>query len=138
MLISEFVRATGLTRDTVRFYVRLGLLHPKPVSKGGGRPYQDFNDDDVQAAKVVRVAKSLGLPLKEITRIRRERREGRLTPTRAISFLTEQLRVLEVKSAELKVMSAYLRAKIDWLKSGQKGSAPDFERTRSRTSRGNP
>ncbi len=28
MLIQEFCRATGLTRDTVRFYVRQGLLAP--------------------------------------------------------------------------------------------------------------
>jgi DNA-binding transcriptional MerR regulator len=27
MLISEFARVTGLTRDTVRFYARLGPIH---------------------------------------------------------------------------------------------------------------
>ncbi|MGH8385317.1 MAG: MerR family DNA-binding transcriptional regulator, partial [Pseudomonas sp.] len=29
MLISEFSRSVDLTIDTVRFYVRLGLLKPK-------------------------------------------------------------------------------------------------------------
>jgi MerR family transcriptional regulator, copper efflux regulator len=35
MLISEFTRATGLSRDTVRFYVRRGLLAPLAGNKGG-------------------------------------------------------------------------------------------------------
>ncbi len=43
MLISEFARATGLSRDTVRFYVRLGLLQTQATEKRGGRrPYQVF------------------------------------------------------------------------------------------------
>jgi len=33
MLISEFARDTGLPRDTVRFYARLGLLQPKTNGK---------------------------------------------------------------------------------------------------------
>jgi len=36
MLISEFARVTGLTRDTVRFYARLGLLQPPTNVKGNG------------------------------------------------------------------------------------------------------
>jgi hypothetical protein len=35
MLISEFARITGLTRDTVRFYARRGLLQPETNDKGG-------------------------------------------------------------------------------------------------------
>ncbi len=34
MLISEFARTSGLSRDTVRFYVRLGLLRPETNGKG--------------------------------------------------------------------------------------------------------
>jgi hypothetical protein len=33
MLISEFARETGLTTDTVRFYIRKGLL--TPTTNGG-------------------------------------------------------------------------------------------------------
>ena len=38
MLISEFARVTRLTRDTVRFYARLGLLQPQTNGKGGRHP----------------------------------------------------------------------------------------------------
>jgi hypothetical protein len=38
MLISEFVRRTGLARETVRYYVRFGLLQPQATQKGGRHP----------------------------------------------------------------------------------------------------
>ena len=56
MLISEFAIAAGLSRDTIRFYVRLGLLQPQTTAKGGRRPYQLFSAEDVQAARIFRIA----------------------------------------------------------------------------------
>ena len=58
MQISEFSRRTGLSRDTVRFYVRLGLLKPKTSAKGGSNPYQLFSDDDLQLAEVIRIPRT--------------------------------------------------------------------------------
>jgi DNA-binding transcriptional MerR regulator len=127
MLISEFARATGLTRDTVRFYVRRGLLTPATNAKGGRHPYQSFTAADVQAAKIIRSAQSLGMSLKEIAAISEERRAGRMTRQRSIEIVTGQLGRLEAKTAELDAMRAYLRAKIDWLAGGEQGKQPDFE-----------
>jgi DNA-binding transcriptional MerR regulator len=126
VLISEFATATGLTRDTVRFYVRLGLLQPETNGKGGSRPYQTFSAKHVQAAKIIRVAQSLGMSLKEIAAISKERREGRITRKRSIDILTTQLELLDAKAIELMAMSDYLRAKIDWLKGGEQGPLPEF------------
>jgi len=56
MLISEFARAAGLTPDTVRFYVKRGLLKPLAGKKGGSNPYQVFTDEHVQMARTVRIA----------------------------------------------------------------------------------
>ncbi len=127
MLISEFARATGLSRDTVRFYVRLGLLQPQATEKGGRRPYQVFSARDVQAARIIRVAQSLGMSLKEIADIARERREGRITRKRSVEILRRQLGILEAKASELQAMTAYLRAKITWVEDGEIGSLADFE-----------
>ncbi|WP_206998568.1 MerR family DNA-binding transcriptional regulator [Trinickia mobilis] len=41
MLISELARETGLSRETVRFYVRLGLLLPQTTEKGGRQVYAE-------------------------------------------------------------------------------------------------
>ena len=127
MLISDFARVTGLTRDTVRFYARLGLLRPRTNGKGGRHPYSIFTDEDVRAAEVIRISQSLGMSLKEIAAFNEERREGHLTSDRRVEIMSAQLVSLEAKATELEVMISYVRAKIHWLKRDQQGPEPDFE-----------
>jgi DNA-binding transcriptional MerR regulator len=91
MLISDFARLTGLTRDTVRFYARLGLLQPRTNGKGGRHPYRVFADRDIQAAEEIRIAQSLGMSLKEIAALNQERREGELTCERGIEVMSALL-----------------------------------------------
>ena len=127
MLISEFARVTGLTRDTVRFYARLGLLQPQTNGKGGRHPYSVFTDKDIQAAAVIRIAQSLGMSLKEIAAFTEERRKGRLTRERRAEIMSAQLVGLEAKATELEAMISYVRAKIYWLKGDEQGTEPDFK-----------
>jgi len=126
MLISDFAGATGLSRDTVRFYVRLGLLRPGTSDKGGRHPYQFFTAEDVQTAEVIRVGQSLGLSLKEIAALDTERRERGIKGERLIEILSGQLASLEAKAKELEKMTRFVRAKIDWLATGGKGPHPNF------------
>ncbi len=70
MLISEFARATRLSTDTVRFYIRRGLLVPENNGKGGRNPYQIFTAEHVQTARLIRMAQSLGMSLKGDRRAR--------------------------------------------------------------------
>ena len=128
MLISEFARKTGLTTDTVRFYVRKGLLTPQRAGNGERNLYQVFTDEDVRAVKVIRTSQSLGLSLKDLVAIGEKRRAGRHTPEFSIGILSRQLGQLEAKAAELKAMTRYLRAKIAWLEGGEQGASPDFEK----------
>jgi DNA-binding transcriptional MerR regulator len=111
----------------VRFYVRQGLLRPKTDGKGGRNPYQIFSDEDVQIAEFIRVAQSLGMPLKEIASLNAARREGTATRERSIEVLGAQLNLLQTKAMELERMSDYLRAKIVWLSSGEQGAQPEFK-----------
>ena len=137
MLISEFARATGLTVDTVRFYVRKGLLTPTTTGKGGRNPYQVFDGSHVRAAKFIRTAQSVGMSLNELGIIGKERRAGRITAARQIDILGAQLAKLEARSKELQAMRRYLGAKIEWLAAGEQGTPPDFEKYgRMRTARG--
>ena len=127
MLISEFARVTGLTRDTVRFYARLGLLQPQTNGKGGRHPYSVFTDKDIQAVEVIRISQSLGMSLKEIAAFNEERRRGRLTNERRAEIMSAQFISLEAKATELEVMISYVRAKIHWMKGNQQALEPDFE-----------
>jgi MerR family transcriptional regulator, copper efflux regulator len=126
MLISEFARATGLSRDTIRFYVRRGLLMPFAGNKGGSNPYQVFTNEHVQMARTIRMAQSLGFSLREIAALNVEYQAKRLTSARAAEILHWQLTRLEEKAAHVNAMIRYVRAKLAWLDAGGKGPEPIF------------
>src|ERR1700744_1971012 len=109
MQISEFVRETGLSKDTVRFYVRRGLLTPETNGKGGRNPYQVFTEQHVTTARFIRFSQSLGMSLTEIAAINEERLQGRITLERGLEIMNGQLAQLEEKIEEFSAMAEYLR-----------------------------
>lgn len=126
MLISEFARAAGLTPDTVRFYVRRGLLKPQTNGKGGANPYQLFDETHVETARLIRMGQSLGFSLKEISAHNDEYQAGGFTPQRSAELMRELLGRLEEKAAQVNDMAAYARAKLAWLEGGSVGPEPRF------------
>jgi len=133
MLISEFVRRTGLARETVRYYVRFGLLQPQATQKGGRHPYLMFTEEDVHSADVIRVGQALGLSLREIGELRKARRSGDLPRNKRIALMQDQLARLEAKAAELEKLKSYVRAKIGWQQGGEKGDEPTLSHFTGRT-----
>ena len=126
MQISDFARQTGLSPDTIRFYIRRGLIAPETGTKGGRNPYQIFTEEHVRTARLIRMAQSLGMSLKEISAINEEHLNGKITPERSIELMDMQLNRLEAKRAELDAMGDYLRTKLVWLRGGQTGPEPAF------------
>ena len=126
MQISEFSQRTGLSRDTVRFYVRLGLLKPKASAKGGSNPYQVFGDEDVQLAEVIRISQALGMSLKEIGALSQARREGRASDEKSIEVLSRQAALMAQRARQFESMADYLRAKVAWLRNGKATAQPNF------------
>lgn len=126
MLISEFSKRTGLSKDTIRFYIRKGLLLPQMGREGGSNPYQHFSERDVSIAGMIRFAQSLGLTLKEIAQLALELQSEGLSQERELQILDEQLAKLERKSIELTHLMGYLRGKRDWVAQGKPGNDPQF------------
>jgi MerR family transcriptional regulator, copper efflux regulator len=124
MLISEFARRTGFARETVRYYVRFGLLQPRATQKGGRHPYLMFTEADVHSADVIRAGQALGLTLREIAGLRKARRKGDLPLKKRLALMKDQLARLEAKSAELERLKTYVRAKIAWQEAGEMGGEP--------------
>lgn len=123
MLIAEFRRRTGLSRDAVRLYVKLGLLAPS-VDPGNG--YQHFEDADVGRMALVRTAQQLGFTLRQIVDLNREYEAGALDTARKLAVMRGQLREVEAKAQRLQALRDYLQAKIAWLQAGERGPEPGF------------
>lgn len=126
MLISEFSRATGLSPDTIRFYVGKGLLRPEHGAKGGSKPYQRFGDDDVTAARMIRLQQALGYSLGEIAVLHEEYRAGAGSPERTAEILRAQIGRLEERRAQLDSALGFLRGKLEWVEAGKPGAAPQL------------
>lgn len=62
MKIGELASATGLSRDTLRFYEKRGLLLPRRRDNG----YRDYAPEAVQWLCYLRSAQQLGFTLAEI------------------------------------------------------------------------
>lgn len=74
-----------LSRDTIRFYVHLGLPKPARGVRGGRNSY--FTPDDLKAARIVRAGQFLGLSLKEIAQLEGERRKPGINAERRLEIL---------------------------------------------------
>lgn len=62
MRIGDIAQATGISRDTLRFYEKRGLLQARRRSNG----YRDYPPEAVQWLTYIRTAQSLGFTLAEI------------------------------------------------------------------------
>ena len=107
MLIGEIVRQTGLSRDTIRYYERLGLL------SADGRPASANNYKDYPASTVLRLgliqqAKNLGFRLAEIAEGLDLLTDTGLSDREATARIQEKLAVIEAKMQALAAMRAQL------------------------------
>ena len=62
MQIGEMADATGLSRDTLRFYEKRGLLRARRSANG----YRDYPPEAVDWLRYIRLAQTLGFTLNEI------------------------------------------------------------------------
>lgn len=125
MLIAEFCRQAGLTRDAVRLYVKLGLITPG-VGMNGSNRYQQFADTDVERAALIRTGQQLGFTLKQIVALNREYEAGAMDTGRKLAVLRSQLQAVDLQAERIRVMRKYLRAKVAWLEAGEQGAEPAF------------
>lgn len=65
MLIGELARQSGLSRDTIRYYQRIGLL-PTQGHPDSANDYKHYGPDAVGRLVMIRQAKKLGFSLTEI------------------------------------------------------------------------
>lgn len=66
MLIGELSKRSGFSRDTIRYYEKIGLIVlPKP-SRRNNNNYKDYPEEALLTLKAIRKYKDLGFTLEEI------------------------------------------------------------------------
>ena len=54
---------TGMSRQNIRYYERMGLLEP---ARDDSNAYRDYSEEDIRRLKLIRMLRMLDMPLKEI------------------------------------------------------------------------
>lgn len=65
MKIKDFSKKVGVSMDTIRYYEKIGLIHPIRLDNA----YRDYDDDCIEQLKMIIVLKHIGFSLQEITQL---------------------------------------------------------------------
>jgi MerR family copper efflux transcriptional regulator len=104
MRIGELSERSGLSRDAIRFYERIGLVESHRSPNG----YRDFGEEVLPWLDYVRTAQRLGFSLAEIGR---HGAEVRLAPDSAAALsalFAERIAAVDAKMVELAALRAEL------------------------------
>jgi len=112
MRISEFCKKTELSRDTIRFYEKKGILRLKPQQRLANR-YKDYSEDDVALLRLVKKAQSFGFKLREIRVWIEEWYHGNISVAQKIDIFKEQIQKIDEKIIELQEIKAQVADKLE-------------------------
>lgn len=109
MTISEVSEKYGMTRDTLRYYERVGLIPPVPRKPSGVRDYDEHSCGWVEFIRCMRGA---GLSVEVLIEYVRLWQEGSGTREARKHLLTEELHRLDSRISEMKEIRTRLKSKI--------------------------
>ncbi|KAB1979020.1 MerR family transcriptional regulator [Streptomyces triticiradicis] len=108
MRIGELAAQAGTTRDTIRFYEKIGLITGRRLTNG----YRDFSPETVGWLRYVRTAQTLGFSLAEIARHGEELRDAPDDAEALSALLKEKIGVIDARMAELAALRADLEERV--------------------------
>jgi len=108
VLIGEIVQQTGVSRDTIRYYEKLGLL-PVPGRPSPFNNYKAYAPGTPGRLALIQRAKNLGFTLSEIAKLLPLWESQQLPTASLAARISEKLAVIEGKIHRLEAMRANLR-----------------------------
>jgi MerR family transcriptional regulator, copper efflux regulator len=122
MLIGELSKKTGISKDTIRFYEKLGLLAGSvgEVSvvenrQAGTRLYKEYGPETVERLAMVTQGKGLGFTLSEIKQLLDDWGSGVLSKHDQIKVIERKIEEIAEKRVKLHAIETYLVTKLSKL-----------------------
>lgn len=116
MLIGELAQRTGLSRDTIRFYEKLGLISPAQRNARNG--YREYDGAMVDRLFLITQAKALGFTLSEIQQEVEAWQTGQLSQEEKIRIFQEKIEQVNSRIQQLYDLKTYLVSKLEKLQQG--------------------
>ena len=109
MLIGEVAKRAGLSKDTIRHYEALGLLHSSP-KRAGSREYRDYDNTTLERLSMIAFAKRLQIPLRTMVDPINRALSNTSTATERTAFAQKCIADVEARIAELQIIRGELCA----------------------------
>lgn len=116
--ILEFSRLTGITRDNLRFYDRIGLLKPE-IRRGNG--YRCYTRHQLGSAYLIGSLRLLGVGIDDIRQYSKNR-----TPTAMLTLFAQQEMRIKEEIEKLKETNEIMRLYADMAQEALRHGEADF------------
>lgn len=110
MLIGELAKKTGLTKDTIRFYEKRGLIESQE-RQAGTRAYMDFSPEMLDRVAMITQGKSLGFTLSEMKHLIDTWGNMEMPIAEKLKIIDSKLEQIGEKMRRLEEVKLYLTAK---------------------------
>jgi MerR family copper efflux transcriptional regulator len=100
MLIGELSKCSGFSKDTIRYYEKIGLIELAPRSRHYSG-YKDYPQEVLATLTSIRNLKGLGFTLEEIREIIIRRQMNALDSTTALKIIDQKIIHLDLQVDKL-------------------------------------
>lgn len=100
MLIGELAQKTNLSRHTIRFYEKLGLIQVPEKSRRKNN-YKEYPEETLSRITAIKEITARGFTLKEARGIITLINDGTLDPQRAKKYLVKKLKLVQKQMDDL-------------------------------------
>ena len=110
MQVIELARRLQVSTDTVRYYTRVGFLHPIKSATNG---YKHYGDDDLQRLRFILSARHLGFSVADISQILAESDSGHSPCPLVRELIERRLRETEQRFQETQKLRHRMHAAVE-------------------------
>lgn len=114
MLIGELSKQTGVSKDTIRFYEKIGLIAASD-RRAGTRLYKEYSAETAERLRMISQGKGLGFTLSEIKQLLDQWGDRAMAKQDQIEVIERKLEEITEKAQQLDAIKAYLVAKLSKL-----------------------
>jgi Hg(II)-responsive transcriptional regulator len=105
LTISQVAKASNVNIETIRYYLRRGLISEPPRTDSG---YRKFPSEVVQVIQFIKRAQDLGFTLEEIKKLLLASNDEEFQSGELFDFTTKKIQEIEDKIHNLNNMKTYL------------------------------
>lgn len=112
MQVGQLSKKTGLSRDTIRFYEKKGLI-PKGIQANEFNNYKDYPEETLEKLQAIKKMKGFGLTLNEIADFLKLLERNAASCQNVSQKMLEKVKLIDEKISALKKMKRLITDSLD-------------------------